>query len=73
MFRREWNCKQDETCPILRIVNSLIIFYYTNFIKHSTENFYLTQLNFFSHTTKFFSHMQLKIFSHRTKIFFLPD
>ena len=21
MFRREWDCKQDETCLILRIVN----------------------------------------------------
>ena len=46
MFRREWYCKQDETCLILRIVNFL-------FYLMDSYNF-LTQLNFFFAQLKFF-------------------
>ena len=66
-LKREWNCKQDKICLILRIVN--FIFYLMD------SNNFLAQLKFFSthttkifhtHSTKFFFLTQLNIFSYTT-------
>ena len=61
MFRREWYCKQDETCPIFRIEN---FFFYLM----DSDNF-LAQLKLFSHTTKiFFFTLQLNFFHTQLKV-----